>query len=140
MEKRILNPPSLAKPSGFNHGIVTEEGQLLFIAGQPGLDAEGRIAEPGDLVSQFSRALGNLQTVALSAGASLTDIVKLTIYVRDRDAYKENLQALGTVWNSFFGRYYPTVTLVEVSSLFDDGALVEMDAIAVIGRSGNLSA
>ncbi len=136
MEKRILNPPTLAKPSGFVHGILTEGGRLLFIAGQPGLKVSGGVEAPGDLVAQFSRALANLQVVVESAGGSLTDIVKLTIYVRDKNDYKANLKPLGTTWHSFFGHYYPAVTLVEVSNLFDDGALVELDGIAVLPSQG----
>ncbi len=136
MEKRILNPPTLAKPSGFVHGILTEGGRLLFIAGQPGLNVSGEVEAPGDLVAQFARALANIQVVVESAGGSLTDIVKLTIYVRDKNAYKANLKPLGTTWHSFFGHYYPAVTLVEVSNLFDDGALVELDGIAVLPSQG----
>ena len=135
MEKRILNPPTLAKPSGFAHGILTTGGRLLFLAGQPGLNAAGQVETPGDLVAQFARALANAKTVVESAGGSLTDIVKLTIYVRDKDVYKANLHALGTTWHSFFGHYYPAVTLVEVSNLFDDNALVELDGIAVLPNS-----
>ncbi len=132
MGKTILNPPALARPSGFNHGLVVDCGRLLFLSGQPGLNSEGRIGAPGDLVAQFSRALGNLQVVVEAAGASLTDVVKLTIYVKDKDEYKKERQALGTVWRSFFGHYYPAVTLIEVSDLFDDEALVEIDGIAAM--------
>jgi enamine deaminase RidA (YjgF/YER057c/UK114 family) len=132
MEKHILNPPNLAKPSGYVHGVLTSGGRLLFLAGQPGLNAAGQVDAPGDLVAQFARAVANLQQVVEAAGGSLTDIVKLTIYVRDRDNYKANLKALGSTWHSFFGHYYPATTLVEVSNLFDDGALVELDAIAAL--------
>ncbi|MEK7786425.1 MAG: hypothetical protein AAB658_13525, partial [Chloroflexota bacterium] len=59
MQKNILNPPSLAKPSGYSNGILTEGGRLLFLAGQTGLDATGKIAAPGDLVAQFTRALAD---------------------------------------------------------------------------------
>jgi enamine deaminase RidA (YjgF/YER057c/UK114 family) len=122
----------LPAPSGYVHGIVTEGGRLLFLAGQPGLDASGKIVSPHDLIAQFGQAISNLQTVVQAAGGGLTDIVKLTIYVRDRGAYKANLKLLGKVWQSFFGHYYPAVTLVQVGDLFDDGALVEIDGIAVI--------
>jgi enamine deaminase RidA (YjgF/YER057c/UK114 family) len=128
----IVNPPSLPKPSGYVHGIIAEGGRMLFLAGQPGLDASGRIAAPDDLVAQFSQAVSNLRTVVQAAGGKLTDIVKLTIYVRDRNAYKANLKPLGAAWHSFFGHYYPTVTLVQIVDLFDDGALVEIDGIAVL--------
>ena len=132
MSKTILNPPSLPKPSGFSHGIVTEGGRLLFLAGQPGLDASGKIAAPDDLVAQFTQALANIKTVVEAAGGQMTDIVKLTFYVRDRDDYKAHLKPLGAAYRAFFGGYYPATTLVEVSNLFDDGALIEIDGMAVV--------
>jgi enamine deaminase RidA (YjgF/YER057c/UK114 family) len=60
--------------------------------------------------------------------------VRLTIYVTDKVAYRANLGPLGETYRSYFGRYYPAITLVEVKSLFDDEALVEIEAIAVIAE------
>ncbi len=110
----------------------------MFLAGQPGLNGDGRIVAPGDIVAQFSQALGNLQVVVEAAGGKLEDIARLTIYVKDVEAYRANLQPLGAAWRSFFGRYYPAVTLVEVSNLFDPGALVEIDGIAVLPNGDGL--
>ncbi len=135
MEKKVLNPPSLAKPSGYSNGILTEGGRLLFLAGQTGMDGTGEIAAPGDLVAQFRQALANLKTVVEEAGGTVTDIVKLTIFVTDKAAYRANLKPIGEVYRSFFGRYYPAMTLVEVKSLFDDKALVEIEGLAVIGET-----
>jgi enamine deaminase RidA (YjgF/YER057c/UK114 family) len=132
MQKTIVNPAALAKPSGYANGILTEGGRLLFLAGQTGMDASGAIANPGDLVAQFERALANLKVVVDEAGGAMTDIVKLTIFVTDKAAYKANLKPIGEVYRSFFGRYYPAMTLVEVKSLFDDTALVEIEGLAVI--------
>jgi enamine deaminase RidA (YjgF/YER057c/UK114 family) len=134
MIKNILNPDSIAKPSGYSHGIVVEGGRLLVLAGQTGMDATGRIASPGDLVAQFRQALANLKAVVDEAGGAMTDIVKLTLFVTDKKAYRANLQPLGEVYRSFFGRYYPAMTLVEVKSLFDDEAMIEIDGFAVIGN------
>ncbi len=134
--RTILNPPALARPSGFSHGVVTRGGRLMFLAGQPALDAAGRIVAPGDLVAQFAKSLANLQIVVEAAGGQLTDIVQLRIYTKDKRAYKANLEALGAAWRSFFGHYYPAITLVEVSELFDDEALVEIDGLAVIQEQG----
>jgi enamine deaminase RidA (YjgF/YER057c/UK114 family) len=64
----------------------------------------------------------------------MTDIVKLTLYVTDKVAYQANLRPIGEAYRSFFGRYYPAMTLVEVKSLFDDDALVEIEGIAVLGE------
>jgi enamine deaminase RidA (YjgF/YER057c/UK114 family) len=132
MEKHILNPPSLAKPSGYAHGVLVEGGRLLFLAGQTGMGPEGNIASPGDLVAQFSQALFNLKVVVEAAGGAMTDIVKLTLFVSDKAAYKANLKPLGEAYRSFFGHYYPAMTLVEVKSLFDDDALVEIEGTAIV--------
>jgi enamine deaminase RidA (YjgF/YER057c/UK114 family) len=129
---RIINPPSLTKPSGYSHGILAEGGRVLCLAGQTGMDATGRITHPGDLVAQFGQALSNLKAVLDEAGGGMTDLVKLTIFVTDRKAYRNNLRALGEVYRSFVGKHYPTMTLVEVKGLFDDEALVEIEGIAVI--------
>lgn len=133
MEKTLINPSVLTKPSGYVHGVLTQGGHLLFLAGQTGMGPTGNIASPGDLVAQFSQALFNVKMVVEAAGGTMTDIVKLTIFVADKAAYSANLQPLGETYRSFFGRYYPAMTLVEVKSLFDDEALVEVEGIAVIG-------
>jgi enamine deaminase RidA (YjgF/YER057c/UK114 family) len=132
MEKQIVNPEQLVKPSGYAHGVVTRGGRLLFLAGQPAQDAEGKIVSPDDLAGQFAQAFANLQAVVQSAGGALTDVVKLTLYVTDKAAYLANLKAIGGVYRSYFGRYYPAMTLIEVKSLFDAAALVEIDGMAVI--------
>ena len=132
MKKDILNPPSLPRPSGYSNGILTEGGRVLFLAGQTGMGPEGNSASPGDLVAQFAQALFNLRAVVEAAGGAMTDIVKLNLHITDKAAYKANLKPIGEAYRSFFGRYYPAMTLVEVKSLFDDEALVEIEGIAVL--------
>ncbi|HKZ84842.1 MAG TPA: RidA family protein [Anaerolineae bacterium] len=133
--KTVVNPALLAKPSGYSNAILTEGGRLLFLAGQTGMDATGAITHPGDVVAQFRQALANLKTVVEEAGGTMTDIVKLTIFVTDKAAYRLNLKPIGEVYRSVFGRYYPAMTLVEVKSLFDDAAMVEIEGMAVIGET-----
>lgn len=130
----LINPSSLAKPSGYSHGVLAEGGRVLFLAGQTGMDATGCIAHPNNLVAQFGQALSNLKTVLEDAGGAMTDLVKLTIFVTDKQRYRENLKALGEVYRSFAGKHYPAMTLVEVKSLFDDEALVEVEGVAVISH------
>ena len=133
MNKTIINPPSLAKPSGFSHAILAEGGRMVFLAGQPGLDAHGKVVSPGDLVAQLAQALANVKTIVEAAGGTMQDIVKLTLFVTDKGSYRANLKSIGEAYRSFFGHYYPAMTLVEVKSLFDDAALVEVEGMAVIG-------
>lgn len=133
MTKQIINPRSLAQPKGFNHGILTTGGRTLFLAGQTALDAEGRIVASGEIVAQYRQVLGNLKEVVETAGGKMQDIVKMTIFVKDRDDYKAHLKPLGQVHKEFFGSYYPATALLEISRFFDDDALVEVDGIAVLG-------
>ena len=132
MEKDIINPSSLGRPTGFSHGVLTTGGRLLFLAGQTGSDAEGRITAPGDLVAQYEQIMRNFQAVVASAGGTMQDITKLNIFVRDRNDYLAHLKPLGQVHRAFFGAYYPAMALFEISRLFQDDALVEIEGMAVI--------
>ncbi|MCG3140788.1 MAG: putative aminoacrylate peracid reductase RutC [Anaerolineae bacterium] len=132
MEKSIVNPPALAKPVGYSHGILTQGGKILFLAGQTGMDATGAIVAPDDVVAQFRLALTNLHAVVTDAGAQMTDIVKLNIFVVNKKAYQAHAREIGQVYREFFGKYYPTMTLVEVKSLYDDNALLEIEGIAAV--------
>jgi enamine deaminase RidA (YjgF/YER057c/UK114 family) len=131
MPKVPVNPPGLAKPSGYSHGIEAR-GRLLFLAGQTGTNAEGRIVAPGDLVEQFRQALANLRTVIETQGGELHDLVKLAIYVLDKQDYRAKARIIGEVYREMLEGYYPATTLVEVKALWDAEALVELDGIAVL--------
>jgi enamine deaminase RidA (YjgF/YER057c/UK114 family) len=133
MGKNIINPPALARPSGFSHGVLVTGGRLLFLAGQTGSDAEGRIVAPGDLAAQYEQVLRNLKVVVETAGGKMQDIVKINIFVRDRDDYLAHLKPLGRVHQSFFGAYYPAAALFEISRFFQDEALIEIEGLAVLG-------
>ena len=131
MQKTIINPPELARPRGFSHGVLVTGGSLLFLAGQTGSDAEGNIVA-GDLVGQYEQVLSNLKTVVEAAGGSMQDITKINIFVRDRDDYLAHLKSLGQVHHSFFGDYYPATALFEISRFFQDEALIEIEGMAVV--------
>lgn len=133
MEKTIINPPTLARPIGFSHGILVKGGRLLFLAGQTGSNVQGQIVASGDVVAQYEQALRNLQTVVEAAGGKMQDITKLNIFVRDRDDYLAHLKPLGVVHRSFFGTYYPAMALFEVSRFFQNETLIEVEGLAVIG-------
>ncbi len=136
MAKRIVTPASLVRPRGFSHGIVTSGGRVLWLAGQDASDDEGQIVAPGDLTAQLERVLHNLHAVVHEAGGQMTDIVKLTIFVRDRDEYVAKHRELGVVWKRYFGDYYPALALFEVSGFFQKDALVELEGVAVLDADG----
>lgn len=130
-EHTPVNPPSLARPVGYSYAVRSQGEGIVHIAGHVAVDPEGEIVAPGDVVRQFERALANFQVTVRAAGAALSDVVKLTIYVTDRDAYRANARAIGEVYRRTFGRHYPAMTLVEVSRLWNDEALVEVEGVAV---------
>ncbi|HSE95979.1 MAG TPA: RidA family protein [Methylomirabilota bacterium] len=127
----MVNPPDLARPAGFSHGIEAS-GRLLFLAGQTAQDASGRIIARGDLVGQFRQVLANVRSVIGARGGTLRDLVKVTFFVRDKADYRARATAIGEVYREMLGGHYPATTLVEVSALWDDDALIELDGIAVL--------
>jgi enamine deaminase RidA (YjgF/YER057c/UK114 family) len=131
-DKELINPPGLAAPRGFTHGILVTGRRLLFLSGQDASDAEGHIVAPGDLVAQFEQALRSLVTVVEAAGGKATDIVELTIFVKSRNDYVAQLKTLGQVYRRFFGGYYPAMALFEVGGFFQPEALVEIKGIAAL--------
>lgn len=126
---RNVNPKELGPARGFSHATVA--GGTVWLGGQIGSDATGTIPEPGDIVAQFARAINNVSIALRAAGSAPADTVKLTYYVTDVNAYKANLPAIGAAYREVFGRHYPATTLIEVRSLFDAQALVEIEAVAV---------
>jgi len=133
MEKQIINPASLPRPSGFSHGVLSSGGRMLFLAGQTAFNAEGKLIAPGDLVGQYEETLRHLKAVVEEAGGTMQDIAKITIFVKDRDDYLAHLKPLGQAHKAFFGNYYPATALFEISRFYQDGILVEIEGIAVIG-------
>ena len=133
MSKEIINPPGLPEPRGFNHGLVTTGGRLLFLAGQDASDGDGRIVAPGDMLAQCRQVLYNLHAVVHEAGGVMSDIIKLNVYVTSREAYLAQLKPLGTLFREYFGGYYPAMALFEVAGLFQPEAMIEMEGFAVLG-------
>jgi enamine deaminase RidA (YjgF/YER057c/UK114 family) len=133
VEKKIINPASLPRPSGFSHGILTTGGRMLFLAGQTAINAEGQLVAAGDLVGQYEETLRHLKAVVEEAGGAMQDIVKITVFVKDRDDYLKHLKALGAVHQAFFGKYYPATALFEISRFYQDGILIEIEGIAMLG-------
>ena len=126
---RNVNPEELAPARGFSHATVA--GGFVWLGGQIGSDVTGKVPEPGDVVAQFTRAISNVSIALRAVGSVPTDTVKLTYYVTDLKTYKDNLRPIGAAYREVFGHHYPATTLVEVSSLFDPDALVEIEAVAV---------
>jgi enamine deaminase RidA (YjgF/YER057c/UK114 family) len=127
-----VNPPELGRPSGFSHAVVTTGGRLVFLAGQTSYDGSGTIVGD-DVVAQFEQAFGNLLTALGAAGGGPEHLTSLTIYTTDLAGYRAKSKEIGAVWRRLAGPRYPAMAAVEVSRLWDDAALVEVQGFAVIG-------
>ena len=130
MTLRILHPEGWAPPKGYANGVLAS-GRQLHVAGQIGWDAEQRIV-PGGLVPQTRQALANIVAVLASGGARPEHLVRLTWYLTDRATYLAASKELGAVYREVIGRHYPAMTAVEVSSLMEADAVVEIEATAII--------
>ena len=126
-----IRPTGWPRPSGFSDGMVAE-GRILVTAGEIGWDPiTGRLADIG-FVAQVRQALSNVVAVLRAAGAGPEHLIRLTWYVTDRDAYLAERTAVGVAYREVVGMHYPAMAVVIVAGLIEPGAMVEIEAIAVL--------
>ena len=125
-----VHPRGWKRPKGYANGVVAD-GRALYVGGQIGWNAEQSFVRH-DLVGQLAQALRNVVAVVEAAGGTTTDIVRLTWYVTDKRRYAASRLALGKIYREVIGDHYPAMTLLEVSALLEDRALVEIEATAVV--------
>lgn len=128
----FINPESLGMPRGYANGVLTGPGgRLLFIAGQVGWNEQQKILSP-DSVEQFDRALANVITVVEEAGGTPQQIARLVIYVTNKNEYRSRSREIGERYRARMGKHFPAMVLVEVKSLLEDDAKVEIEGVAVL--------
>ena len=132
MSFKLINPDALGAPSGYSHGVLADGGgKLLFVAGQIAWDQNQKIVSD-DFVEQFDKALANVITVVKAAGGESTNIVRVVVYVANKQEYLAQTKAVGERYRKHMGKHFPAMVLVQVASLLDDAAKVEIEAMAVI--------
>ena len=127
----FINPESLGAPRGYANGVITDGRRLLFIAGQIGWDENQQIVSD-DIVEQFDRALANVITVVVEADGRPDQIARLVIYVTDKNEYKARAKEIGERYRALMEKHFPAMVLVEVKSLLEDRAKVEIEGTAVL--------
>ncbi|MBA3255574.1 MAG: RidA family protein [Pyrinomonadaceae bacterium] len=132
MSLKFINPASLGSPRGYSNGVMTEPGmRLLFIAGQLGWNEHQKITS-ADFVEQFDRALANVVAVVTEAGGRPEQIARLVMYVNNKKEYEARTREIGERYRTHMGKHFPAMVLVEVKSLLDAEAKVEIEAIAAL--------
>ena len=132
---KTLLPEGWAAPIGYANGIEAEAGRIVFVAGQVGWDAQQRFASE-DIVPQFDQALVNILAVLALSGAGPQHICRMTAYCCDKPAYMAARRELGAIWKRRMGTHYPAMSMIFVAHLLDHPARIELEATAVLPRSG----
>jgi enamine deaminase RidA (YjgF/YER057c/UK114 family) len=130
MTHDILQPAGWARPRGYSNGMAAV-GRQVFISGQIGWDADGQFVSDV-FAEQVRQALQNIVAVLAEAGGRPEHLVRLTWYVTSRDAYLAEIAAIGAAYKQVIGRHFPTMSVVQVVSLVEARAQVEIEATAVI--------
>ena len=130
-EARYINPPGLAKPTGYTHVVVAADGRTVYIAGQVAFDSTGALVGAADFRAQAERVFANLRIALASVGATFSDVVKTTTYVTDI----ANAAALREVRAKYLDPARPPAnSLIGVAKLARPGLLLEIEAVAVLRR------
>jgi enamine deaminase RidA (YjgF/YER057c/UK114 family) len=133
----IIHPPDWARLPGYSHG-VSARGRTIYLAGQVGAPgAQGWQPEnddlvPADFVEQFRQVLENIVALLAEADAKPEHLVKLTWFITDKAVYFASLKAVGQAYREVIGRHYPAMSVIEVRGLVQPGAMVEIEATAVV--------
>jgi len=126
----FLNPDTLFKPPGYTQVVeATTPGRVVFIAGQLGQTTDGKLAgAPGDFRAQAEQAMLNLKAALAAVGGSIEHVVKITNYLVDI----RHLPLFREVRDAHFRSPPPASTTMAISALAREGALFEIEAIAVL--------
>ena len=127
---KFLLPEGWEPPIGYSQGVIAE-GRQIFISGQIGWD-ETYSFNSDDFAEQSGQALRNIKNILAEADASVEHITRLTWFITDKQEYLASLKSLGQKYREEIGRHFPAMSVVEVKSLMEDRAKVEIEATAVI--------
>ena len=126
----FLQPKDWAPPQGYANGIAAT-GRVVFVAGQIGWNARAELVSR-ELTAQVEQALKNILAVIAEAGGEARHITRLTWFVTDKAAYIAQRKEIGAAYRRVIGKHFPAMTLVVVAGLLEEGALVEIEATAVL--------
>lgn len=125
-----VHPEGWKPAKGYANGMVAE-GRVLFVGGQIGWTAD-QVFETHDFIGQMSQALRNILDVVQTAGGQAEDITRLTWFVTDKAEYMRRQAEVGKAYRDVMGYHFPAMTMVVVSALVEDEAMIEIEATAVL--------
>jgi enamine deaminase RidA (YjgF/YER057c/UK114 family) len=126
-----LHPQAWQRPRGFSHGVAAS-GRFVFVAGQIATDHDSNEINSDDFAAQVKQALANTIEVLATGGAEPAHICRMTWFITDMEAYKAAGAEIGPAYMETVGKHFPAITLVEVKSLIDPRAVIEVETVAVV--------
>ena len=129
---RRINPPELGSPPGYSQIVDVRAGRIIFIAGQTALDRGGNLVGRNDFLAQADQVFRNLSTALQAAGCTASNLVKLTVFLRDMNDLATYREARNRFFATVTPPAAPAVTLVEVSKLYGPDFLIEIEAVAAL--------
>jgi Putative translation initiation inhibitor, yjgF family len=126
----FLQPPGWPAPKGYSNGVIAS-GRQVFLAGQIGWNESQQLVSSRFAV-QVRQTLQNVVTLLAQAGGRPEHLVRLTWFVTTLDEYRAELKDIGAAYRDVIGRHYPTMSVIGVAGLVEQGAKVEIEATAVI--------
>jgi len=121
--------PGHAYAQPFSQAVKTSGRSLIFISGQVALDTHGQVVGPGDMRAQSRQAMENLKAMLEAGGATIADVVKLTVYVTDMREFAKLQEVRSEFWA---GLPLPASTALEITQLVRKEFMVEIEAVAVV--------
>lgn len=132
MSHKVIQPEGWAPAKGYANGMLAPDG-TLYIGGQIGWTAEQKF-ECHDFIGQMDQALANIIAVVEAAGGKASDVVRLTWFVTCKKTYLAHQRDVGKAYQKHFGKHFPAMSMLVVSELVEDEALVEIEATAVLTK------
>ncbi|PID37194.1 MAG: enamine deaminase RidA [Rhodobacterales bacterium] len=132
MTAKTIHPEGWAPALGYANGMLMPDG-TLHIGGQIGWDKDKKFAE-GGFIEQMEQALRNIAEIVRAAGGEVTDIGRLTWFVKDKDEYVARQREVGQAYRRVFGKHFPAMSMLIIKDLVEDAALIEIEATAYIAQ------
>ena len=126
----ILHPPNWPRPRGYSNGI-SAKGRIVVTGGIVGWDENGNFVKQ-DIAGQAAQAFKNIVLILAEGGAKPENIVRMTWYITDKIGYINSQKLIGESYRKNFGKHFPAMAVVEVASLMEEEAKLEIEVMAIV--------
>lgn len=133
MTAKTIHPDGWAPALGYANGMLMPDG-TLHIGGQIGWNKD-KVFVDGGFIAQMEQALCNIAEIVRAAGGDVTDIGRLTWFIKDKEEYLAKQREVGQAYRRVFGKHFPAMSMLVINDLVEDDALIEIEATAHISRT-----